>query len=113
MGLLDKEPSKPGKRLMLAGLGAFLAMFAIGLMLNSLRPAHGSTTLEILLLSPLMLGAISALLVPGLFIHGLVSGVPGVSMMYALSLAKKNWRRIAGTILLVAASAAAIFAVVA
>jgi hypothetical protein len=113
MRSLQTDPAKPGKRLLLAGLAAFAVMLATSLTLLAIGRAHAPTSLEVLLLTPVFLGVPPIVAAPGLFIHGIVAGVPGASIMYAFWIAKRNWRGIAGVILFASALASAAFAAVA
>jgi hypothetical protein len=47
--------------------------------------------------------ALSLFFVPGLFIQALIVGTPSVSIIYAFSMVKRNWRGVVGGALIASA----------
>lgn len=106
------EPSDANRLvnlLLAAGAALYLIVLVTCLAVLGIDTKGGDRTLTILLV-PLAFGGMILLLMQGAVFVGILTGTPWVSLAYGLSLIKRDWKGIAGVILLLTALCA-IFAV--
>jgi multisubunit Na+/H+ antiporter MnhE subunit len=82
--------------------GVALYLIALAASLLAIDTEAGDRSARVLLLLPIIAPALMILLGPTVFLVGMITGTPLVSFTYGLSAMKRNWRSIAGFVLLLA-----------
>ena len=111
MRLFKADPAKPFRPLLHAGVVSFVGVFVFDIALLISGYSVASDVVGLLIYSPLMLMLLVLLAVPAMLMQGLLLGAPSVSISYVLSAMVRNWRGIAGAILLSVSMAAIVFTV--
>jgi hypothetical protein len=102
---MDEE--RPGRRLLIAGAVAYGAVTLVSLAFLTIRPARTMDVLWTLVFTPPLLGLFAVFMSPAALGYALMSGVPGVSIMYGFQTAKRYWRVVLGGLLLASTVVAA------
>jgi hypothetical protein len=114
MRLFERDESRRGNVLLQVGLLAYLPAIVLSAALNTgSGPAMAAFRSLVFVPIDSTIGAI--LLTPfavAIFLIGLVLGVPYLSFNYCYSAAKRYWRGIVGTVLLVSVAIAGVSAIV-
>ena len=101
MNLFQKDVNKPGKVILHVGIVVFVATLIILLVWQKSGGEFASRAIFTLLIFPIFLPLFMIMLLPAMFFHGIISGMPSVGFSYIFSKTKYYWRGIGGSILLV------------
>lgn len=94
---------------MVAGIAASALSGIVSLIWLTFDSHTAVNMLGIVVLGPFLCGLVAILMIPGLFFQSFVLGAPGVSIIYATSFMKRNWRGIGGGFLLTSAAFAWVY----
>jgi hypothetical protein len=97
------DEKRPGRRLLIAGAVAYGVVTLISLAFLTFRQANAGGVLWTLTFTPPLLGLLAVVMSPAALVYALISGVPGVSLVYGFKTAKRYWRVPLGGLLLASA----------
>ena len=111
MQIFATDPNKPYKRVLLLGVALYVVVVAIALILNV--AANSPDVAPGMFVGTILLPIFSLLLIPfgiwTLYCYSILAGAPGVSIGYAWTMFKRNWRGFVGGLLIAVELLMAVF----